>query len=218
MYYPSEIPEPKNPSKVVQEHIQLERFVQLVDYPSHGCRAVKQFNELTEERVVKGNQGCFICGVTAEDIRTKPQFKACGDIQLHHCLAQFALENGVDVDKWNNTVIPLFNEGIIWNPNKLKLTAPMSAKQIHDFVNFGNANMLPLCQKHHRGKYTGIHNLTYPIWISQKFLKSQHLPENQKIYAQYLEEKSNKFSKHAPHPQAHSTHPHTYPGHPYPHK
>jgi hypothetical protein len=33
-------------------------------------------------------------------------------------------------------------------------------------------NMMVLCQKHHTGKEHGIHEITFPIWISQKIAKA----------------------------------------------
>ena len=196
MNYPSEIPEPRDPNHVVREHLQKNTITEIVDYPSHGVRDVAEFNRLTEQRIVKNNQPCFICGVTAKDIMTKPELKDHGSIELHHCVAQFALENGVDLEKWNKTIIPLFNKGIIWNPNQEKLVAPMTAQEVVNFVNYGNANMLPLCTKHHRGKFTGIHSLSYPIWISQKFLQSQYLPENQPIVKELLKKKRSASHAH----------------------
>lgn len=191
MAYPSEIPVPSDPSHVVREHIQKQTITEYVDYPTHGVRNVEAFNKLTQERIVKNNQPCFICGVTARDIETKPELKAHGCIELHHCLAQFALENGVDLDKWNNVIIPLFNQGVIWNPNKITLKSPMTAQEVVDFVNFGNANMLPLCTLHHVGRFTGIHRLTYPIWIAQKFLQQKYLPQNQQIVKNLLAKKQS---------------------------
>ena len=179
----SQIPESSAVQKVVHQHLSHRHLTELIDYPEHGPRNIAAFNKLTHARVIKGNEGCFICGITHADVSSDPKIKDIyGAIQLHHVLVQFALQDGVDVEKWNKEVIPMFNKGVIWNPNACVLKSPMTKSEIQDFVNFGSGNLVPLCYKHHLGKYTGIHNLSYPMWIAQKYLQPRYLPENQTQY------------------------------------
>jgi hypothetical protein len=37
--------------------------------------------------------------------------------------------------------------------------------------------MMDLCTRHHRGKYTGIHNMSYNIWILQKYMNQEALED-----------------------------------------
>ena len=41
-------------------------------------------------------------------------------------------------------------------------------KKLADWVD-GELNMLVLCAIHHRSKYEGIHEITYPAWLLQRY-------------------------------------------------
>lgn len=73
-----------------------------------------------------------------------------GNIEIHHNIIEWAMNNGVD-----------------WEKVK------------HDFPNVDSVDdkdqMMVLCSRHHRGKYTGIHTTTYPEWISQKYMNADML-------------------------------------------
>lgn len=73
-----------------------------------------------------------------------------GQIELHHKLIEWSAGTETDWQK----VLKDFPE--LDNPDTLE-------------------NMMPLCSKHHRGKFHGIHAITYPIWILQKYMKPEAL-------------------------------------------
>lgn len=79
--------------------------------------------------------------------------KCEGGIEIHHNIIEFSASEGID-----------------WK------------KVQKDYPNFTNVdsfmgNMLPLCQKHHREPGFGIHYVTYPIWILQKYMDKEALDD-----------------------------------------
>jgi hypothetical protein len=75
-----------------------------------------------------------------------------GGIEVHHSVIELSAANGVD-----------------WEKVKI------------DYPNIDHADdddqMMDLCEKHHRGKYTGIHNMSYNIWILQKYMNQEALKD-----------------------------------------
>jgi hypothetical protein len=67
-----------------------------------------------------------------------------GPIEIHHDIIEWADANGVD-----------------WE--KVKRDYP-NVSDVDDYD-----QMMPLCRKHHRGKYTGIHMTDKPTWEWQKY-------------------------------------------------
>lgn len=67
-----------------------------------------------------------------------------GRIEIHHSVIEWAASNEVD-----------------W--------AKVQSELGFDHVD-AETQMMPLCHKHHVGLGTGIHEITYPAWILQRFL------------------------------------------------
>lgn len=66
------------------------------------------------------------------------------EIEVHHTL-EWAFEAGLDMDK---------------------VARDFGVDDIEDI-----RMLMTLCKKHHRGHGTGIHNISYPVWIAQKYAK-----------------------------------------------
>jgi hypothetical protein len=75
-----------------------------------------------------------------------------GGIEVHHSIIELSAAYGVD-----------------WEKVKV------------DYPNLDHADdddqMMDLCTRHHRGKYTGIHNMSYNIWILQKYMNQEALED-----------------------------------------
>lgn len=72
-----------------------------------------------------------------------------GQLEIHHNVIEWALSNAVDWDK---------------------------VKRDHGFDHVdAMGNLLPLCHRHHQGVGTGIHKISYPAWIAQKYMKKEDL-------------------------------------------
>jgi hypothetical protein len=85
-----------------------------------------------------------------------------GDVEIHHNIIEYSAASAVDWDK---------------------------VKQDHpEFTDVDQRyQMIALCSKHHRGKYTGIHNVTYPIWILQKYMNEEALEDFENAVKQQLQ-------------------------------
>jgi hypothetical protein len=78
-----------------------------------------------------------------------------GPIELHHSIVEFSLVNITDAARFR-TLYPEFH----LESDEAFLT----------WVN-SEGNLLPLCREHHRG-HLGIHSVTYPAWLAQRFMRS----------------------------------------------
>lgn len=72
-----------------------------------------------------------------------------GNIEIHHSIIEYSASTEVD---WQRV------------------------QQDHGFDHVDSkVQMMPICEKHHRGVGTGIHSVTYPAWILQKYLSPEAL-------------------------------------------
>lgn len=137
---------------VIEQHTQEQTFHVLEFYPSHEPREGDRHYPLFEAcRHKLSETGKLVCWIG------NPH--CSGGIELHHSEVEFALANGVDVGKFEETYPGL---------------------NVHDEEEFlcfveGEGNLLPLCKYHHTGM-AGIHCLPYPMWKIQK-VWMEALPE-----------------------------------------
>lgn len=175
----TELKEPYNgPTK---PHSVQSTLHEIIDYPPHDLRTVDPiFDTIRHQRIVVNNEPCFICGITNSIIKSdrNPDPKRYQQMELHHCLVEWALANAIDSDKWKSKVLPLLQSksGLLLTPST---TAPTQIdptfEDIVDWVHHGDENLLVLCNVHHRSSLTGIHKVSYPAWISQLYLKDEYL-------------------------------------------
>lgn len=85
-----------------------------------------------------------------------------GTVEIHHSIIEYSASTEVDWDKVQK-----------------------------DYPNFTHVDqkfqMQGLCTRHHRGKYTGIHDITYPIWILQKYMTKDALADFEKAVKDQIE-------------------------------
>lgn len=90
-----------------------------------------------------------------------------GEIQLHHSVIEFSEDNAID-----------------WE--KVKADYP-NIDHVDDID-----QMMPLCQKHHTGKYTGVHATTEQAWRAQKYMKPEALDAFEAEVARLIKEDDGK--------------------------
>lgn len=73
-----------------------------------------------------------------------------GHIELHHAVIEFSEANAIDWEKVKKD-----------HPN---------IDHVDD-----RDQMIPLCHKHHMGKYTGVHFTTEQAWLAQKYMTPEAL-------------------------------------------
>lgn len=139
----------------VKEHIQRRTLHELVITPDHVQRTESEAFRRSKERLrADGHYKCWVCGRTDQ-------------LQAHHFGIEWSLANAADWD-----AVKAFCEE--WDPygyGRLLRNQPMTSA---DDVR----NMLILCQEHHTGvdhedggSGTGIHEMTFPIWLIQKLAR-----------------------------------------------
>ena len=118
-------------------------LVEDVLYPPHDPRkASSEYRRIHKRLVVTMDEPCWICGIRHSE---------GGAMETHHAHVEWAAVNGIDLD----LIIRDFPE-------------------IRDTVTLrhwldSEGNMLVLCEQHHRGSRTGIHSITYPAWLLQRY-------------------------------------------------
>ena len=158
----------------VAEHAQKRTLHEVVITPDHANRTESAEFRASKERLkADGHHRCYVCG-TGENI------------QIHHHAVEWSLSAVADWDK----VKAYCEEFDPLGYGRLLRNQPMtSADDIR--------NMLPLCQEHHTGvdhedndSGTGIHSLTYPVWLIQKLARAgaDPVPQDGETEAQTEEE------------------------------
>lgn len=116
---------------------------ELVSYPKHEPRrASAEYRKVHRHLVYEMDAPCWVCGIRRS---------VGGAMETHHDHFEWASQNGLDL---------------------AKVTADWPAitdrQKLAEWVD-SELNMLVLCAAHHRGKYTGIHEISYPAWLLQRY-------------------------------------------------
>lgn len=159
---------------MTQAHETIRHLVEVVITPEHAERTESaEFRHAKERLKADGHYKCWLCEATE-------------NLQVHHFGAEWSLENITDFAK-----LKAFCEE--WDPygyGRLLKNQPMTT--VDDV-----RNMLVLCQEHHTGvdhadgnSGTGIHSLSFPVWIIQKLAKQGEdpVPQDGETAEQVLEE------------------------------
>ncbi|MCY0901600.1 MAG: hypothetical protein OWU32_05355 [Firmicutes bacterium] len=136
----------------VDEHVQRRTLKEVVIVPDHARRTESSAFRASKERLrADGHERCWVCGAT-------------DSLQVHHFGMEWSLAHVAD---WGQ--VKAFVEE--WDPygyGRLLRNQPMESP---DDVR----NLLVLCERHHigvdhedGGSGTGIHELTFPIWVVQR--------------------------------------------------
>lgn len=164
----------KEQTKIHKDSRKLE---EIIFYPPHEERAdTAEYKKVHKELIEVQNLPCVICGVTNEilndpqkqnDIAFNPYHAK--QLETHHCLIEWALINAIDLDKFNKIILPFLKN---LHQNNLKYQKENFAQEeMANWIDHNPDNLWVLCDVHHRAKYFGIHEITYPIWRAMGLLK-----------------------------------------------
>jgi hypothetical protein len=121
-------------------HRQLD---ELVAYPKHEPRKASKIYTRTHHHLVyEMDAPCWVCGI---------RHSTGGAMETHHFRFEWASQFGLDLAKVEADFPDLTDR-----------------EKLAEWVD-SEGNMLVLCAAHHRGKYTGIHEITYPAWLLQRY-------------------------------------------------
>lgn len=127
-----------------------------VMYPPHAPRTESpEYAAMHHQLVVVDDRPCAICGIRNSEL-DDPAKNVLGvkEMETHHLWVEWALINATDPEKLSE----FFGEHDEW----------------HSFLDHDPANLLVLCDIHHRHHEAGIHELSFPIWVAQKFARSDY--------------------------------------------
>ena len=130
----------------------LERTLhELAWYPEHDPRKASSLYRVTHRvLVVERDEPCWICGI---------KHSQGGAMETHHAELEWAAEKAFEDDpEMLHALVSDLHEKIIGE----------SPEAVREFLD-SEGNMLVLCAEHHRGPYTGIHSITYPVWKLQRY-------------------------------------------------
>jgi hypothetical protein len=154
-----------NNFKVVEQHIQHHTIDELQFYPEHDRRTESpEYKKVHHHLTVELDLPCLVCGVRNSTLRDpdKNRYQA-RQMETHHHVIEWALANAIDVDRFNDSMRPNLAHRHPNDPT-WHYEQPFDAEKIRDWVDHSEHNLWVLCDVHHRAKYLGIHEITYPIW------------------------------------------------------
>ena len=143
-------------SKRVEAHEVHRTLDEIIAYPEHDPRkASAEYKRVHNHLVYELDEACWICGVRQSGL---PEGQ---HMETHHYALEWALAGAADPA----LIMADFPEmGTADDPHLRKWLD-------------SEGNMLVLCQVCHRGARRGIHMITYPAWIAQRYIKSHDITE-----------------------------------------
>lgn len=114
-----------------------------VAYPPHDRRVASSVYRRTHHHLIyELDASCWTCGIRRS---------TGGQMETHHYHFEWASQNGLDL---------------------AKVTADWpqitDRQRLAEWID-SEGNMLVLCAAHHRGQHTGIHMISYPAWLLQRY-------------------------------------------------
>jgi hypothetical protein len=143
---------------IVESHKTVRNLVEVVITPEHEEREESYTFRKSKQRLREdGHYECYVCGSKS-------------NLQVHHYGGEWSLANDIDLAKLKD----FLEEWDVYGYGKLLKNVPLTS--VDDI-----RNCMVLCQEHHTGgtkdgSANGIHNITFPAWISQKIAKQGHYP------------------------------------------
>jgi len=164
---------------------------ELAFYPPHDKRIeTAQYKAVHKKMVVEMDLPCLVCGVRNSVLKDKKKNPyGAKQLETHHHIVEWALSNAISAERFNKTLLPNLRHK---HPNKAEYKKEFSDQQVHDWVDHSEDNLWVLCDVHHRAKYLGIHEITYPIWAPQDLLRDDF---EEYVKTQIAEAKSDANSK-----------------------
>lgn len=166
--------------KIIKRRIAKRKLIETVVIPEHKERKVsKEFIQAKKQLKKDGNYKCWICGCTEK-------------LHVHHFFCEWSLQEHCDYEKLKELVetFDIYGYG-----EKMKDIPITSVDDVR--------NMMVLCQEHHTGGITkdgsanGIHNLSFPIWISQKVSMDNNdpVPDNMEEILEIQKQIEDKYKE-----------------------
>lgn len=158
--------------RLAENHVRRHTITELQFYPPHDKRReTPEYKAAHKHLVDTLDLPCLVCGVrksTLGDPDRNPY--QARQLETHHHVVEWALMNAVDVEKFNDILRPNLAHR---HPHDAKWAyeKPFDEEKIKAWVDHSEHNLWVLCDVHHRARYLGIHEITFPIWSSMNLLR-----------------------------------------------
>jgi len=141
-------------------------------YPAHDARKESAaYAKVHRHLCIDLDLPCLVCGVkhsTLNDERENPY--GAKAMETHHHIIEWALANAVDTAHFNKTLRPNLAHRHPQDPT-WGYETPFDDQKVKEWVDHSEHNLWVLCDIHHRHKFLGIHEISYPIWCPQDLLR-----------------------------------------------
>jgi hypothetical protein len=148
---------------------EVERTLkEAIFYPAHDHRTESPgYAKAHHHLAIELDLPCLVCGVRNSTLKD-PTVNKVGarDMETHHHIVEWALQNAIDLDKFNGRIWPALRAR-----HAGKYDLPFTQQSMLDFIDHSEDNLWVLCDVHHRHSLVGIHAVTFPIWSAQDLVK-----------------------------------------------
>jgi hypothetical protein len=150
-------------------HLVARILKEQVYYPAHSPRTESpEYAKIHKHLAIELDLPCIACGVKNSTLNDLTQNKVGAKaIETHHHVIEWALQNAIDLTKFNQRIIAWHRAK---DPSNTKYTNDFTQQQMLDWIDHDMDNLWVLCDYHHRHSLVGIHSVTYPIWGPQDLL------------------------------------------------
>jgi hypothetical protein len=156
----------------VVQHVQAHKVDELQFYPAHDQRTESSAYVAAHKHMTQVlDLPCLVCGVRNSTLKSAANRYGAKAMETHHHIIEWALANAVDTQRFNDSIRPNLAHK---HPNDPVWTyeTPFTDDQVRQWVDHSEHNLWVLCDVHHRAKFLGIHEITYPIWAPQDLLRA----------------------------------------------
>lgn len=157
--------------KIAAVHANRRLLDEIAFYPAHDKRVeTAEYKQVHKHLTIELDLPCLVCGVKHSTLQDKAQNRyGAKQMETHHHVIEWSLANAVDVDKFNATLLPHLK---VRHPQNAAYSQPFTAQDVAAWVDHSADNLWVLCDVHHRAKYFGIHEISYPIWCPMDLLRA----------------------------------------------
>lgn len=152
-------------------HLVKRMLQEEIFYPPHSPRTESSaYEKVHHHLTVELNLPCITCGVRNTTLNDLTQNKVNAKaIETHHHIIEWALQNAIDLKKFNERIVAFQRAKDPQNP---KYDHDFIQQEMLDWIDHDVDNLWVLCDVHHRHSLVGIHSVTYPAWGPQDLIRS----------------------------------------------
>jgi len=157
--------------RIAAVHLDRRNLDEIAFYPAHDKRKESsKYVAAHKKLTIQLDLPCLVCGVRQSTLNdTRSNRYGAKAMETHHHVIEWALADAIDVKKFNAIILPHLKHLRPDKPEYKK--AAFTQDDMIAWVDHSEDNLWVLCDIHHRARYLGIHEITYPIWCPMDLLR-----------------------------------------------